>query len=53
MGYKQLYLKGVTMGPCDVMVRVLTCEFNSQPVHCKVAILGKLFTHTDLCHQAI
>jgi len=28
-------------------------RFDSAPGHCQVTILGKLFTHMCLCHQAV
>jgi len=44
--------------PGGVMVKALACdsrdrEFNSRPSRCQVTTLGKLFTHTCLCHQAV
>ena len=40
------------------MVRVLARDtkgrgFDSRPFHFRVTALGKLFTHTCLCHQAV
>ena len=40
------------------MVKTLACdsrgrEFNSRLFRCQVTILGKLFTHMCLCHQAV
>jgi len=44
--------------PGGVMVRVLARDmkgrgFDSRPFHFQVTTLGKLFTHTCLCYQAV
>jgi len=45
----------------SLMVTCWTCNpevtqgrrFDAAPGHCRVATLGKLFTHMCLCHQAV
>ena len=51
-------LKLIGVWPGGVMVKVLACDttgrgFDSRPFHFPVTTLGKLFTHTCLCHQAV
>jgi len=52
------YSSTLTTPPGGVVVRVLARNikgrgFNSRPFHFQVTTLGKLLTHTCLCHLAV